>query len=330
MLSNSLSGGGAERVVNLLANGIYSRGHQVVIVPINRGEDDLVQPVCEIFPLGKNLKGGIFSLVKSVINLNIFVYRWKPTVVILNCELPEFFGALILRKVKLITVEHTSFPWRNRPRLGWLVRQVLAIRKSVWVGVSEHLKPWPRAYLAHYSIPNPLTPNKSINFDCTGPILRLVFVGRLTYQKNPEFLLEAAASLNLPVRFIGEGEEKDSLAELAQQLGSQVDFVGRLQNPWLSFQPGDLLVIPSRWEGDGLVVIEALNNHLPLVLSGIPDLRRFDFPDKHYFDNLQSFIKLIRLNQMEIKDLRVTIQQTNYILAQRNLDKILNKWEALF
>jgi hypothetical protein len=50
-VTNSLSGGGAERATNILINALSDTGTDVELVAVNDGPMDLVEPSCEVFEL---------------------------------------------------------------------------------------------------------------------------------------------------------------------------------------------------------------------------------------------------------------------------------------
>ena len=83
----------------------------------------------------------------------------------------------------------------------------------------------------------------------------IVACGRLTQQKAQDTLLRAFALLRqtTPARLVilGEGEERDALLSLAQELGvaEDVSLRGVVDNPIAWFAKSDLFVLSSRCEG---------------------------------------------------------------------------------
>lgn len=108
---------------------------------------------------------------------------------------------------------------------------------------------------------------------CDGSML-IGNIGRLCYQKNQVFLLELlplikarepAARLIL----IGEGEDRDMLAKRAAELGIAADviFYGVTDHVEQLLWAMDVFAFPSRFEGLGIVAIEAQAAGLPVVCS---------------------------------------------------------------
>lgn len=101
-------------------------------------------------------------------------------------------------------------------------------------------------------------------------------MGRLTRQKGFPTLLEAFARLQAhrPSRLIllGEGRDRDSLAELAQSLGvsDRVHFAGFQKNPYAWLAKADLFVLSSEWEGSPNALTEALALGVPSVSTRCP------------------------------------------------------------
>jgi len=104
---------------------------------------------------------------------------------------------------------------------------------------------------------------------------KIVAVGVLKYQKGYDLLIEALAKLkSLPLRLwiIGEGKERHSLVSLADRLGvgDRVSFVGFQRNPYAWMARTDLFVLPSRWEGFGHVIAEAMVCGVPVLATRCP------------------------------------------------------------
>lgn len=108
-------------------------------------------------------------------------------------------------------------------------------------------------------------------------VLRLLFVGRLTYQKGVDVLLRALHRIDGKMPFelemVGDGDARSELESLVAQLGlvEQVRFAGwcdREEVP-ARFQPADVFVLPSHDEGMPNVVLEAMASALPVVATRI-------------------------------------------------------------
>jgi len=100
-----------------------------------------------------------------------------------------------------------------------------------------------------------------------GAARRVLAMGRLTRQKGLDVLVEAMRGLpGLGLDVLGEGEDAPLLRAPGVMLhGFQAD-----PRPWLA--RADLLVAPSRWEGFGLVAVEAMACGVPVVASRVDGL----------------------------------------------------------
>lgn len=327
-VTNSLSGGGAERATNILVNALTDSGRQVSLVTINSGAQDLIEPKCELFQLKRKWQGGFISVLAVHLKLQRVIWRWKPDFLVLNCDIPEFLGSLSIGKHKLIAVEHATFPWSTRIRLGKVVRKILSLRKTKWLTVSKHLKIWGTESLPSLSICNAIVLPERSRPKPTGQINRLNYIGRLSPEKQPLWALEIAQSVNLPIRIFGEGLLKERLEDFGIENNVDVEFAGFVSNPWEFFDEGDLLIIPSSFEGDGLVLVEALSNQVPLIANDNPDLRRFNLDDENYAVNVEGFSCSIVLNLNTIERFLPNEPIVEKILKDREPAVVGQQWNA--
>jgi glycosyltransferase involved in cell wall biosynthesis len=325
-VTNSLSGGGAERATNILVNTLFDSGNQVSLVAINDGPRDLIEPKCLVFELKRKWQGGFLTVLGAYFKLQRAIWKWKPDYVVLNCDIPEFLGSLTFGKHKLIAVEHATFPWLNRIQLGKLTRKVLAARDTKWVAVSDHLSIWETKPVPDISICNAVISPQINRHPSSGKIKRLNYVGRLSEEKQPLWALNIAKQTNLPIRIFGEGLLKSELQEYVLNQKLNCNFVGFVANPWIFFDENDLLIVPSRFEGDGLVLVEALGNQIPLIANNISDLRRFNLDDCNYAANIEDFSKLISDNLASIEYFLPNEAVVSKILKEREPIKVAQKW----
>lgn len=117
-------------------------------------------------------------------------------------------------------------------------------------------------------------------------------IGRFTYQKNHEFLLEVFRAVkkekkDCKLMLIGDGPETQHIKGLVEMFGINGDvlFLGRRTDVPDLLQAMDCFVLPSRFEGLGVVGIEAQAAGIPCVFSD-------NVPKEINITNLVTFLSL--------------------------------------
>ncbi len=128
-----------------------------------------------------------------------------------------------------------------------------------------------------YFTENPISPcvnSPDENFN--DGAFNIIFVGRPLYNKGLDILMYALHELgnfDWRLHVVGDGDDKGRFKNLSQLLNcsAAVSFYGTLPNCDVirMIQKSDLLVLPSRWDGWGAVVNEALMCGVPVVCSDI-------------------------------------------------------------
>ena len=104
----------------------------------------------------------------------------------------------------------------------------------------------------------------------------VLFMGRITMQKGPEYFLQAAQKVlevmdNVKFVMAGSGDLMHKAVEMAAELGigNKVFFTGFLRGEDVQkiYKMADLFVMPSVSEPFGLVPLEALDNDVPVIIS---------------------------------------------------------------
>jgi glycosyltransferase involved in cell wall biosynthesis len=104
----------------------------------------------------------------------------------------------------------------------------------------------------------------------------IVSAGRMTKQKDFPNLIRAFAQArrSFPARLVlvGDGPERDRLRGLVRELGIAGDtaFVGYQANPYKYMAKAAMFVLSSRFEGFGLVLVEAMALGVPVVSTRCP------------------------------------------------------------
>jgi len=161
-----------------------------------------------------------------------------------------------------------------------LFRRVVAARSAGVLAVSPSLARYAAAELAPTrDVVFARNPVREMGTElrehpADGDRFQLLCVGRLSRQKGQDILLRALALVraDLPpmtLALVGTGPEEASLREACTRLGLDdvVEFIGYTSEPAAYFRAADCLVLPSRWEGFGVVLVEALQTGLPLLAA---------------------------------------------------------------
>jgi glycosyltransferase involved in cell wall biosynthesis len=107
---------------------------------------------------------------------------------------------------------------------------------------------------------------------------RVLYVGALVRQKGVDVLVKAFSLLreqDAELVIVGDGVERGRLERMCRELGVKADFRGYLVDIGAALRDSDVLVLPSREEGLGLVLLEAMARGVPVVATragGIPEL----------------------------------------------------------
>ncbi|CAG2142599.1 GalNAc-alpha-(1-_4)-GalNAc-alpha-(1-_3)-diNAcBac-PP-undecaprenol alpha-1,4-N-acetyl-D-galactosaminyltransferase [Cupriavidus campinensis] len=269
---------GAERMTAVIANALAARGYRVFILSL--------WDRASVFPLHENVQHhALFehrpsfkrAYLSTVLGIRRFVRAHGIDVLVEVDTMLTLFTmpATWGQRVRRIAWEHCHFD----EDLGKPARKVarsLAARTHTHIVVLTEgdARRWqdalrPRAKIVH--LPNPL-PFPIPATPAPRDTKTVLAVGRLTPAKGFDVLIEAWAAVaqtapdwNLVI--IGEGEERGRLEALRARLGleTRIALPGVLADVTGAYAHGAVFCLSSRYEGFGLVLIEAMAFGLPIV-----------------------------------------------------------------
>ena len=108
-----------------------------------------------------------------------------------------------------------------------------------------------------------------------GPEPLLVCVGRLTEAKGQPLAIEALARMRTPdvrLRLVGDGEDDALLRDLAVREGAaeRVEFVGAVDDAAPHLRAADVVIVPSKWDAQSLVLLEAMACGAAILATRVP------------------------------------------------------------
>lgn len=266
--------GGAEKVVCDLADQMVLKGHEVKIAYLTG--DRLVIPKSsdiEIIYLALN---GIKSFIPASIQYRNLLRSFRPDVVHAHMVHANIFVRLnrINQKIpKLICTAHNSNEGGNIRMLAYRYTNLLS---DINTNVSKEAS---QAFINKgaftkenlITVYNGIDLNKFKFSNSKNDIVSIddgftnfLSVGRLNEQKDYPNLLNAISQLdvNLKVRFniVGDGELRLAIENLIDSMGikNKVNLLGRRKDIATLMHQSDFFILPSKYEGFGLVVAEAM------------------------------------------------------------------------
>lgn len=211
--------------------------------------------------------------------------RIKPDVVVGSEYNPTIIQALYYCKRKKIPfvswTDGTLYSERNRNFVQKFLRRFIVARANSYIASSTKSKEAQIYYGAderkcHISY-LAVDVDKYIQKPRGTGNGKILCVGSLIERKGVDLLLKALAKVRCgySLYLAGEGEEKDALTKLAEdlQMADNIHFLGQLDREDLlkHYADSDLFVLPTREDCFALVILEAICAGLPIVCSKYAD-----------------------------------------------------------
>lgn len=291
LLMPHLGGGGAERVIQILANSLNPLRHDIHLGLLASSQSPLTpgallpHVTVHAFP-HRRIRHALPDLIR-------LVWRIRPDVLLSGIAHLNFMvlGArpflprstrILIRQNGTITsiLHHASYPRMLRmlyrslyPRANRILCQSEAMACDLAAVVripSSRLAVLPNpvdAAAIHHSIPQAAT-----GFPESGP--HILAIGRLSHEKGFDMLLDAFSQLqpsfpSASLTILGKGPLLPALRNQSALLGltDKVHFVGYVEDPAQYFAGASLFVLSSRHEGIPNALLEAAAAGLPIVAT---------------------------------------------------------------
>ena len=167
-------------------------------------------------------------------------------------------------------------------------------------------------------------------------------VGRLSEQKDPITTIKAFNEVykenkNVRLMYVGSGELENEVMEYAKENNLQhlVTITGWVDNTERYIPAFDIAILPSKWEGFGLAIIEYMACKKPIVASNVGGMLDIIKTEKNGFlaevGDVSKFAEYI-MKYINDKDLcnRVVNYNYEYSIKKFNISELVKEHKKLF
>lgn len=340
--------GGIERVTCNLANN-FINNYDIEIVSFFKTNENIN------YDLEKNIKvkyitdskysgepgslKRLFKFLKTFIRINLYFYKNKKEYIIAQ-GMPVALMLLPLNfmKKKVIACEHVHYDYYNEI-IKWVRSKLYKYYYKVVVLTLKDKEKFEKNLNNVEYIPNYISKISEKKSLLNNKVI--ISVGRLEEQKGYDILIDICSRLlpNYPewkLKIFGEGNLKEKLEKQIKKnnTSNQILLLGTTNEIEKEYLKSDIYVMSSRFEGFGMVLIEAMNIGLPLISFDCPngpsDIIE-DGVNGYLVKNFNKEEMLIKIEKLiNDENLRIEMSQNNKnkILNFEKIN-ILNKWKGV-
>lgn len=223
----------------------------------------------------------------SVKEIKRVIGEIKPNIVHAHDMRANFFALLSCKGIPLVSHIHNN----NYDSRGLSLKSILfylAARNAshiFWVSKTSYDGYYFKKLLKNkseilYNVINMALLKEKANQDSQIYDFDFVYLGRLTFQKNPQRLIKVMEQVieKIPqIRFavLGEGELENEIKDYVEShnLVSNIHLLGYRSNPYKILQCSKAMIMTSRWEGLPMCALEAFALGVPVISTPADGLK---------------------------------------------------------
>ncbi|MCZ8493374.1 glycosyltransferase family 4 protein [Priestia megaterium] len=278
----------------------------------------------------------------------------QPDIIHVHSTFAGVFARLpFLFKSKRPLIVYCSHGWSFtmeistwKKKIFGFVERVLASKTDLIINISNnelneslaYNLPKEKSVVVYNGIKDKQTDSaKKLDLDLDQTKINLLFIGRFDKQKGLDILIDFFMKnplKNVKLYVIGESVLKESSIQMPDNIVS----LGWVDNEMIDqyYKAFDAVIVPSRWEGFGLVAIEAMRNKKALIVSdrgALPELvengvNGYSF-DLDNYGELKSVLSDLRKDTLEEMGEKGYAMFLDKFTSEQMNQKIIEQYQVL-
>jgi glycosyltransferase involved in cell wall biosynthesis len=343
--------GGTERVTTLIANALANRGFDVFILSVRGGNraSFFTEANVQLYSLCMDQFSANLSDLRVIKRLRSFIIKNNIDYIVDVDVILSYYSVLasIFSKTKVVSWEHFYY-YINLGDFGQKIRRkiarlfILRFTHSIVVLTEKDQKNYLNKYynkLKVVTINNPITSVGDKRSDLINK--SVVAVGRLVHEKGFDLLIKAWGLVHQKrpdwvLHIVGSGVDYDLLRKMVACLGLEksITFIANTENVEKFYLDASIYAMTSRFEGFGMVLLEAKSYGLPIV-SFDSDCGPGEIVKHNYDGYLVKFgdintLAICLLELMNDEEKRINFGKRARLDNRFELQRIIRQWENIF
>jgi glycosyltransferase involved in cell wall biosynthesis len=308
-LITTIERGGAENQLLILCQEQIRIGNEVIVFYL-KGEPQLEAALKKIGVRSYKVAGN--SLISQSFFFKRELKMIKPDVVHAHLPRSELIAVLARTKIPLVVSRHNAeYFFNSAPRfISSFLARFSSKHSNTGIAISQSVRTF--LFAAHevakdkefhvvtYGY-NFTRVNRQYDKKAHPNRYKLLAIGRLVPQKDYPTMLRglsllASQEIDFEISILGDGEKKVELRKLSGELKleKRIFWIGKVENTRSFYEKSDLFILASRYEGFGMVLVEAMDHSVPIVCANSPaaiEVLGGDYPGLFEIGNPQDLAK---------------------------------------
>lgn len=223
----------------------------------------------------------------SLSEVRRMIQEEKPDIIHAHDMKASFYAALVCGKIPLVSHVHNNNIDSRALSLKSILyyyaakkaKHIFWVSKSAYEGYAFHDKLKEKSTIL-YNVINADEVYQKLEKDKNNYKYDIVYVGRLTYQKNPQRLIEILVNVTkkhpgMKAVIVGSGELEAEIKQKIFDLHAEnyIDMLGYSNNPYKIMKSAKIMLMTSRWEGLPMCALEAMALGVPIVSTPTDGLK---------------------------------------------------------
>lgn len=333
------------KVLHLLQSSQFSGAENVVcqIIGMMKDNSDFEMAYCspdgQIREALKDRRVSFVPIEKlSIKEVMRVIKEYHPDIIHAHDRSASVIAALVSRRIPVIAHIHVN----NNKGLSALLKNIVLtlfatkFRHIFWVSDSAYeqfqfkrLVQTKSSVLYNVIDINAL--HEKADNDAATYDYDLVYVGRLSHQKNPQRLMKvlhrvAVCKANVKIAIVGNGEFEQFVVDYikSNMLERNIHYLGYLSNPLKLIKSSRALIMTSRFEGTPMVALEAQCLGTPIVSTPVDGMKKVILNEHNgYLSNNDDEIvsRLIEIITNDNEYMRLRANSMKQAAAYNDIDK---------